>query len=217
MYLQSWVIRVIFFLNRTPLESLEILSCTDHTQSCGNVSKGDIKSMYGPVPLVQFCHVSDPENYSSAYNDHSVIDSDLANDIRDILMKATPDPDSALSKHVKGRRTDTKVLPETIVPSVSIASNYNPVTDISDEAISSKVLTHEVNSPPLNNLKLNHNLKEHEQHFYSNNIEVPLSDSIAICTFTRDQSNNKRWKIEPRKRITGSTCYPLYTYKTPPK
>ncbi|KAM7302213.1 uncharacterized protein ISCGN_017730 [Ixodes scapularis] len=180
------VVAVLLHCNRTGIHALEDLSCTDKECSW---RKAPGKALYGePVPVKAFCHVRMlPAPLECSTQEKG--------EILKLLTGACYN--SALAKHRRRRRAEQSCsAPEP----PSLDERYRHIIQCCE---GSNVLARLAEIPAC--------LPEGCSSFYEKEVVVPVDVATVMLHDTRD--NKAAWMLQRRCRVTGTTCYPLYTYK----
>ncbi|XP_077541951.1 uncharacterized protein LOC144154112 [Haemaphysalis longicornis] len=191
------------FVPRSSADSLDTISCTDMQQQWGRLSA---KALYEPRPVAAFCHVDKIQD--------KVIPQEIQDDMRKQLLEVAPD--SALAKHKRRTRKpilaphdanvarvmDSAFAPERVNPMLQKYTTFQ-FFESSNAGGESKV--------KLKKFSLDM-LSPAEKAFYESNVCLSHEKARRICLSTVAQGCTL-WHSERKKRITGSICRELFTFK----
>lgn len=163
------------------------------------------KALYEPRPVEAFCHVEKPQ--------HRLIPQEVQDDMRRQLLEVAPN--SALAKH------------KTRVRQPILAPHDANVTRVMDSAFSPERINpvlrkyttfqfFESSSTGESAVKLKRfslgMLSPREKAFYESSVCISHEKARRICFSTVAQGCTL-WQSERKKRITGSICREMFTFK----
>lgn len=114
----------------------------------------------------------------------------------------TASPHSAIQKHITGRELTG---PRPTSGPLQTCDMDTFITDYELRHLIQVSNQHFTNSPVENFI-----LDDHKM-FYEKNVVKTIAEIIDICKETKFQGNSA-WRLNRSIRITGSSCYELYTY-----
>ncbi|XP_030745001.1 uncharacterized protein LOC115874079 [Sitophilus oryzae] len=180
------IIATLIYVNRN--EDLEVVSCTDLEQKWGKEKKG-VQETYKPEPFKEFCH--------PVVNNKYVFSSSSEVDRENFALLSTGVPDSALTRFL-GRSTN---------PSTTLALHSHFVTLVK------VALAHAENSKWLKHLKNQIEISTYNLQDCCQEIVNVLSSCNVLEVATKYEQGSSSWSEERKLRITGSTCYSIFTFK----
>ncbi|CAG9834158.1 unnamed protein product [Diabrotica balteata] len=174
------------------IQNLEDLSSTDTTQQWGKLKKENM--VYEkPTPINGFCHMG--KTYTQAALE-SRLDSNAEGSVLDILLSGAEGSELQLSLS----NSETSNLVEVSQTNLLQLAMYHDI-------FSNNKLLPMFDKIMSCTIELSDNLV----HFYNKEIFVNHENSINLCRATISQSGEV-WRNARRMRITGTTCYNVYTY-----
>ncbi|KAM7282619.1 uncharacterized protein ISCGN_002764 [Ixodes scapularis] len=179
-------VATLLHCNSKGIQHLEDLSCTD--KECA-WKKTPGKELYGdPVPYKMFCHV---KKLRPTLEPSPEAQAAILKQLTGACFN------SALAKHRRRRRADRSCS----VPEPSrLDEKYRQVIECAEGSDLLARLAAVPASPP-----------EGCSSFYDQQVAVSVETAAVMLRDTKE--NKAAWMMERRCRITGTTCYPLSTYK----
>ncbi|XP_055524653.1 uncharacterized protein LOC129718184 isoform X1 [Wyeomyia smithii] len=175
---------------------VEYLTCTSSRQAWG-ISKSEKTDLWKAKVVRNLC-------CARKHSQLAVIDlgnmRELLKQGFDRIMDASPD--SAVKKHITGREQTCNRFPIGPLQTNNLdkfLTNYE-LRDLIQ--ISFQHPTHSID------IKF---VSDDHKMFYKKHIVKTLSEIVGICIHTKLQDNSS-WRLHRSIRITGSSCYQLYTY-----